>query len=280
MREVLEVPSNEIRVTPDRRGEGPGTQWSQSVEGSWVAFVKVLSSSECTNVLLVDQFALSRSGLRAFLSEPSGFHVIAELEDPGEALEAFVRSKPDLVVLSLATEPEEIRQSGLAALKSIRSEAPLVPIITVVNDGSMEALAMAARVGVQGVISRGASELMFMECVRTVVGGDCALGSLISCGVLSYFHDLDAREVEGVSGGLPLTAREGDVLAEMALGLHNREIAIHLGLATATVKTHVRQICRKMGARDRAQVMLMTVTSQPSTHRPRSIQARRLRLTG
>jgi DNA-binding NarL/FixJ family response regulator len=227
------------------------------------------NASDPTTVLLVEPFALSRRGLRLLFDESSRFDVIADVEDPRDAPGAFSRSSPDLVVLGLGAESEGLRQAGLAALERIRARAAWVPIIVVVSDGSVEALAMAARFGVQGVVSREAPEEAILECASAVAGGHCALDPGVACAVLGYFHDAAEDGSEGARLEPPaparLTTRERDVLTEIALGLRNKEIAEKLGLSVATVKTHVQQICRKLGVRDRTAALLATVTAGQTT---------------
>jgi DNA-binding NarL/FixJ family response regulator len=198
-------------------------------------------------VLVVDDHPVVRQGLRTFLDLQDDIVVVGEAHDSASCVAAADATSPDVILLDLKMPGGD----GVEALHALhRPSAAKVLVITSFTDPS--AVLPAMRAGAAGYVYKDIDPPALAAAIRAVHAGHVLL------------HP-DVARLLADSGPPPesahLTAREREVLAEVARGRSNREIARGLGLAEKTVKTHVSAILMKLGVQDRTQAALYAVRS-------------------
>lgn len=197
-------------------------------------------------VLLVDDQALVRAGLRQILTFEADISIVAEAEDGAGALQCLARSEVDVVVM-------DVRMSGMDGTEATRrirnAEGPPVLALTTFDDD--ETLWAVIRSGAAGFILKEAPAEDIIRATRLVAAGGSWLDPAVTPRVLSAARPLGPA-APSPSIDPNLTPREHEVLVLMATGATNTEIATELNVGAATVKTHVSSIFSKLGARDRA----------------------------
>ncbi len=204
-----------------------------------------------TRVVLVDDQALVRGGFRSILDRQDGIEVVGEAADGNEGLAVCHREQPDVVCM-------DVRMPGMDGIEATRRllrhpEPPRVLVLTTFDlDRSVYD---ALRAGAAGFLVKDAPPERLVEAVRAIAAGE----ELFAPTVLRRLVEAYVREPPEDTADMfaALTARELDVLREMARGLTNAEIAAALHLSPATVKTHVTRILPKLGLRDRVQAVVL-----------------------
>jgi DNA-binding NarL/FixJ family response regulator len=193
-------------------------------------------------VLVVDDHPLFREGLNGLLGTVPDVDVVGCVGDGEEAVRRAVELRPDVVLMDLNLPGVP----GLEATRRIVAGAPesAVLVLTMVDDD--DSVMAALRVGARGYILKGAAQEEVLAAIQTVVNGGAVFGPGVAQQVLSG----------GRGRGRDLTAREAEVLARLANGLSNAEIARDLGLSLKTVQNHVSRVLTKMQVRDRTQAAL------------------------
>jgi DNA-binding NarL/FixJ family response regulator len=204
-------------------------------------------------VLLADDQALVRAGFRALLESESDIHVVGEAADGVEAVELVAQYRPDVVLMDIRMP----RSDGLEATARIAADTRLAGtrIIVLTTFDLDEYVFEALRAGASGFLVKDTEPVELLRAVRVVAQG----GALLSPGVTrTLIAEVVARG--GRRGQSPsldgLTEREREVMALVAAGLSNDEIAERLIVSPATAKTHVSRAMLKLGARDRAQLVV------------------------
>lgn len=200
-------------------------------------------------ILLVDDQALIREGLRTILDAEPEIEVIGEAADGREALEQSRRLTPDLVLMDV----EMPGMDGIAATERIvAAGGPRVVILTTFD--REDYIVGALRAGAAGFLLKTASPSELSEAVRNAFSADALLAPEVTRRLIeSYLARPDAAAASWVG---ELTEREREVLVLIATGLSNDQIAEQLFLSAATVKTHVNRVFAKTGVRDRAQAVI------------------------
>jgi DNA-binding NarL/FixJ family response regulator len=197
-------------------------------------------------VLVVDDHPLFRDGLTGLLATVADIEVLDAVGDGEAAVRRAVELRPDVVLMDLNLP----RTSGLEATRRIVATVPTcaVLVLTMVDDD--DSVTAALRVGARGYLLKGAGQEEVLSAVRTVAAGGAVLGA----GTASAL----TGQLSGGSGraGLDLTARESEVLAMLAEGLSNPEIARALDVSLKTVQNHVSHVLTKLQVRDRTQAAL------------------------
>jgi DNA-binding NarL/FixJ family response regulator len=199
-----------------------------------------------TNVLLVDDQELVRSGLRRILRPRDGFQVVAECADGSEVEAAMAAHALDVIVMDL-------RMKGVDGIEATRrvaaADGPPVLVLTTFDDDEM--LSGALRSGASGFILKDSSAEDLVAAVRTVAEGGSWLDPAVTARVLTRFRESSAVATGGAHEEV-LTSREQEVLQAMGCGLTNAEIAEALFISELTVKSHIGRIFVKLALRDRA----------------------------
>jgi len=199
-------------------------------------------------VLLVDDQTLVRSGIRGLLELTPDIRVVAEAADGAEAGMRLREAAPDLVLLDVRMPT----CSGIDFLRAQQAHLPPTILLTTFDDD--EVLFDGMRLGARGFLLKDISLERLAEGIRQVVAG----GTLFRPALTERARDgfAPASRAAGSVGGEPLTSRETEVLALMAGGFNNAEIARALGPSEGTIKNHVSNILSKLGVRDRVRAVL------------------------
>jgi DNA-binding NarL/FixJ family response regulator len=194
-------------------------------------------------VLIADDHAVVRQGLRTFLDLQDDIEVVAEAADGAEAVAAAERHAPDVVLIDLVMPNVD----GIEAIRELRERAPETRAIVLSSFIDDEKLFPAVRAGAAGYLRKDVQPQELVDAIRTVHGG----GALLHPKVASRLLEEMATD--------PLTPREREVLALIGRGMANKVIARELSLSEKTVKAHVSNILAKLGVSDRTQAALYAV---------------------
>ena len=205
-------------------------------------------------VLLVDDEAMVRVGLRLVLEAEPDIQVVGEASDGWEAIDATAVLHPDVVLIDVRMP----RLDGLAATRRILAEHPDVKVVVLTTFKDDAHVREALRSGASGFLLKVAPPERLAESVRVAARGDALLDPLVTRGVIAEFARIpDEEQRTATPPGLGLlTARELEVLHLLAEGRSNAEIAAALVVGEATVKTHVARVLLKLDLRDRVQAVV------------------------
>ncbi len=209
-------------------------------------------------VLLADDQALVRAGFRSLLDAQDDIEVVGEAADGEEALRLATDRKPDVVLMDIRMPGMD----GLAATRRIAADPRLadVRVVILTTFGVDEYVFEAIRSGASGFLVKDTDPEELLQAVRVVAGGEALLSPSVTRRLIEEFsaHAKEPRPTEELE---QLTEREREVMALVAEGLSNNEIAQKLFVSPATAKTHVSRAMVKLGARDRAQLVVIAYES-------------------
>jgi DNA-binding NarL/FixJ family response regulator len=207
-------------------------------------------------VLVVDDQELIRGGITALLSHADGVDVVGEAADGQEALERVRALRPDVVLMDIRMPVLD----GITATARIAADPDLVDVRVVVLttfEGDAEVLG-ALRAGASGFLGKGVAPAELIAAVHTVAAGDALLSPSATRAVVAHLAAGPHPASEPDPGVLAhLTEREREVVALVAHGMSNDEIARELVVSPLTAKTHVSRALMKTGSRDRAQLVVL-----------------------
>lgn len=202
-------------------------------------------------VVIVDDHALIREGLRTMLGHQQTLHVLGEAATGGEGVELVGRLLPDVVLLDIRL-PD---MSGLEACRQIHELHPQVHVVMLTVYEDEHYVFEALRAGARGYLLKKVTDDELSRVLRAVCLGEVIVDpSLAGQMALRTAH---AGAATGLS--IKLTEREHEVLSAMAEGMNNGAIARHLTISEETVKTHVKAVLRKLGASDRTQAVSLAL---------------------
>jgi DNA-binding NarL/FixJ family response regulator len=222
-------------------------------------------------VLLADDQALIRAGFRVLLEAADDIEVVGEAVNGDHAIELATAERPDVILMDIRMPGTD----GLAATRQIAADEALsdMKVIILTTFETDEYVYQALRAGASGFLVKDAEPEELIHAVRVVHRGDALLSPSVTRRLIASL----ASRLPAVPSGRPgtagataagrdtglarLTEREREVLALVAQGLSNEEIAVHLYLSPLTTKTHVSHIITKLGARDRAQLVVIAYES-------------------
>ncbi len=220
------------------------------------------------SVILVDDQPLLRKGFRMVLEEEPGIDVAGEASDGAAALDLARRRHPDVVVMDVRMPGMD----GIEATRAILAAEPRMRILILTTFDLDEYAFGALRLGASGFILKDILPSEFVRAIRSVAAGDAVIAPSVTRRLLDTFaHQLpDPQRPEASHPELSqLTAREREILTELAGGFSNAEIAERLFVAEATVKTHLGRILAKLGLRDRVQAVVYAYEAGLAGRRPR-----------
>ena len=211
------------------------------------------------SVLLVDDQELVRLGLRALLDSEEDFTVAAEAADGLAAVEEAARTRPDVVLM-------DVRMPGIDGLEATRrivahedlAQTRVIVLTTFEHD---EYVFDALRFGASGFLLKNTSPAVLLDAIRTVVDGGALLAPSVTRTLIREFAERSPRSVTPHPQLGQLTEREREVVSLVAQGMTNHEIGEHLVVSPATARTHVSRAMIKLGARDRAQLVVFAYQS-------------------
>jgi DNA-binding NarL/FixJ family response regulator len=215
--------------------------------------------ADAITILVVDDHAVVREGLRTFLGLQDGFEIVGEAADGDEALERAEQLDPDVILMDLVMP----NRDGVSAMQMLKVRAPRSRVIVLTSFLEDDRLLPALEAGAAGYLLKNSQPAELARAVRAAHAGEAIIDPTVA-----------ARLVHALSERPPtpslddLTARERDVLVLIAQGRSNKRIALELGISEKTVKTHVGHVLAKLGVTDRTQAAVLAV--QHGLAQPRS----------
>ena len=206
-------------------------------------------------VLIVDDQAMVRGGLRLILEAEDDINVIAEAENGEEGVRLARREKPDVVLMDVRMPVMD----GLEATRQITEQIERTRVIVLTTFDLDEYVYGALRNGASGFLLKDADGDQLVEAVRVIASGDALIAPSVTRRLISEFAD--RPELAEIKGFDDLTEREVEVLGLVANGLSNVEIGETLFVSESTVKTHVSHILTKLQLRDRVQAVVAAYES-------------------
>lgn len=212
-------------------------------------------SSVRIRVLLADDQTVVRAGFRALLDLTDDLVVVAEAADGLAAVELTRTTRPDVVLMDIRMP----RADGLEATRRIVADRALdaVRVLVLTTFEADTYVFEALRAGAAGFLLKDIEPDDLRTAIRTVAAGQSLLSPGVTRRVIEEFARLKAPEAEAMRLLDPLTDREREVLALVGRGLSNDEIGVRLLMSPLTAKTHVSRAMTKLGARDRAQLVVL-----------------------
>jgi DNA-binding NarL/FixJ family response regulator len=209
-------------------------------------------TGEVIRVLLADDQAMVRAGLRVLLDSEPGIAVVAEAADGAEAVRAALDHRPDVVLMDIRMPT----MNGIEATAQIcaGTDARVLMLTTFDLD---EYVYAALRAGASGFVLKDTPPPDLLAAIRVVADGDALLSPRVTRRLITAFARSGTPPGPPPTSLATITGREREVLELVARGLSNAEIADHLTLSRATVKTHMGRLLTKLDARDRAQLVIV-----------------------
>ncbi|RII17152.1 Transcriptional regulatory protein DegU [Streptomyces sp. YIM 130001] len=217
-------------------------------------------------VLLADDQALLRSAFKVLVDSEPDMEVVGEASDGAEAVHLARAERADVVLMDIRMPGTD----GLAATRMISADPELgqVRVVMLTTFEVDEYVVQSLRAGASGFLGKGSEPDELLNAIRVAAAGEALLSPVATKGLIAKFlaqggsSDPDdpgaAAHTERLSA---LTGREREVLIQVAAGLSNDEIAVRLTVSPLTVKTHVNRAMAKLGARDRAQLVVIAYES-------------------
>jgi DNA-binding NarL/FixJ family response regulator len=202
-------------------------------------------------VLIVDDHPVVRQGLRVLLEVQDGIDVTGEAADGEEALAQAAALAPDVILLDLKLPGMD----GIAVLRALRDRGVVSRILVLTSGNDPAQVGLALRSGASGFLYKDVDPDALIRAIRAVNDGNTLLAPAAAGSLVPSSWAGPGRP----AGWGALTAREREVLREIARGLSNREIARRLHVSEKTVKTHVSSVLAKLGVQDRTQAAVYAV---------------------
>jgi DNA-binding NarL/FixJ family response regulator len=222
-------------------------------------------------ILLADDQALIRSGIRSLLDAEDDIEVVAEAVDGRQAVTLAAEHRPDIALMDIQMPVLD----GIEATRQIVADERLgqVRVVILTNFGRDEYIFRALRAGASGFLLKDTQPAELLEALRVVMRGDSLLSPAVTRRLISEFVARPADAIAAAGMGT-LTNREREVAALVAHGLSNDEIAEAMVLSPTTAKTHVSRAMIKLGARDRAQLVVFAYQAGLVTPRAAGLAGR------
>lgn len=221
-------------------------------------------SESAIRVLLVDDDDLMRAGLKAVLSSDRGIDVVGEAANGREAIASVHAHQPDLILMDIRMPDLD----GIAATREILATSTQIKIVILTTFEDDDYIFGALNAGASGFLLKRTSPEELLAGVHTVAAGDSLLSPSVTRTVIERMASQPIPQLASKDRLAELTPRECEVLALIAHGLSNSEIADQLVIEESTVKTHVKRILMKLRVRDRVQAVIFAYESgvtQPGT---------------
>jgi DNA-binding NarL/FixJ family response regulator len=226
---------------PDRRRGGPDRR-----------------TNEVTSILLVDDQALFRMGMRGLLEREPDFLIAGEAEDGRGAIDLALEVSPDIILMDLTLPPP----GGIEATQRIKRELPSTGIIILAQNEEEDALFDAIKAGAAAFILKDVGPDDLVTIIRRVSAGEYLINDkvfakpAVASRVLKEFRELAVYGQEAQPIFAPLSPREVQILDNIAQGMTNKQVAYALSISEQTVKNHMSSILRKLSVNDRTQAVV------------------------
>lgn len=207
-------------------------------------------------ILLVDDQALHRMGMRMFLAGQDGIEVVGEAVDGDDAVRQSIRLRPDVVVMDVRMPGTD----GITATRQIVSASPEVRVLLLTTFDLDEYVIEGLEAGASGFLTKDAEPTDILSAIRSVAVGDAVIAPSATRRLLSRLTGGAASSSESAAARAAvatLSPREREIFIEIGRGSTNAEIAARLHLAESTVKSNVGRIFARIGARDRVHAVIL-----------------------
>jgi NarL family two-component system response regulator LiaR len=208
--------------------------------------------ADAIRVLLVDDHAVVREGLRNFLALQDGLEIVGEAGDGNEAIEQAQHLEPDVILMDLVMPGLD----GIGAMRQLRSRSPRSRVIVLTSFLEDERVLPAIQAGAAGYLLKNVAPAELARAIRAAHAGEAIIDPTAAARLVHAIADEARPRIEEPER---LTRRERDVLELIARGRSNKRIALELGISEKTVKTHVGHLLAKLGVTDRTQAAVMAV---------------------
>jgi DNA-binding NarL/FixJ family response regulator len=205
------------------------------------------SQTDAIRILIVDDHAVVRIGLKTVLANATGFRVVGEAGTVNDAITLAVQARPDVVLMDVRL-PDG---SGVEACRRIKADNPEIRVVMLTSYQDEEAIVGSVMAGASGYLLKQADAERLIQAIRDAAAGESSLDPRAAGTLLTQFRELSAKQAEAELAGL--TDRERRMLALIAEGYTNRAIGEVLHLSEKTVRNHVSQLLRKLGFQRRSQ---------------------------
>jgi DNA-binding NarL/FixJ family response regulator len=214
-------------------------------------------------VLIVDDESLIRSGLGALLSDEEDIHVVGEAADGDEAVAEAVRTHPDVILMDIQMPNTD----GIEATRRIAAVDGLARsrVLIATSFPGERRVVEAIRAGAAGFVVKGTTPQELIRAVRVVASGGATLSPEVTTHLIADVRSRPAEEPIDASLLATLTPREREVMALVAKGLNNSQLAKRLFITPATAKTHVSRVLAKLGLQNRAQLVRLAYETGVAT---------------
>ncbi len=202
-------------------------------------------------ILIVDDHAVVREGLRAFLQLQEGLEVVGEAGDGEQAVEQALRVEPDVILMDLIMP----KLDGVQAMRELRRNAPRSRVIVLTSFLDDERVLPAIQAGAAGYLLKNVEPAELARAVHAAHGGEAVIDPSVAAALVESIAqrpNLDGAQER-------LTRREREVLGLITRGRSNKRIALELGISEKTVKAHVGHVLEKLGVSDRTQAAMLAV---------------------
>lgn len=207
-------------------------------------------------VLLADDHAVLRAGLRALLATQPDLEVVGESGEGGEAVRLTESLRPDVLLLDVTMPGNE----RLAALRATRQRAPQTRVLLLTMHEDESLLREALKLGAAGYVLKKAAESELLTAIRAVARGEAYVDPALTKALIESYLGREERQTEPGSQPGGLSPREADVLRLTAEGYTNKEIAAKLSISVKTVETHKAHIAEKLGTKSRVEWLRLART--------------------
>lgn len=205
--------------------------------------------TDSIRVLIVDDHAPFREGLRALLSSVPDMSVVGEAESGEAAIQSAAKLQPDVILMDIQMP----NMNGIEATRQIYQSSPHIGVIVLTMFEDDDSVFAAMRAGARGYLLKGADQAEILRAIHSVKSGEAMFGPAIARRLISFFNQVQPQ----AQNPFPqLTDREREILDMIARGMNNTEIASAFTLSPKTVRNHVSNIFNKLQVADRAQAII------------------------
>ncbi len=213
---------------------------------------------EQVRILIVDDHALFRVGIRNILEREADFEIVAEADDARSAMDASFATNPDVILMDLSLPAP----GGIETTQRVKRELPSAAIVVLSTEEDEDALFEAIKAGAAAFILKDIAPEDLVMIIRRVVAGEYLINDkvfsrpAVASRVLKEFRELAVYGQEAAPIFAPLSPREVEILDNIAQGMTNKQVAYALSISEQTVKNHMSSILRKLSVNDRTQAVV------------------------